>query len=355
MIGKNEVNDMKRYLPLLLTLALTGCAQTTTGAQEVAQETPVEAQDNVQEVQEAQETEANDPDAAEMVSRGFLLASDYGRMLTVNGSTDVIKGSYRAGNNYYAKSLRACLTNMSEVNGNGGYHLDGMAEPMDLKPADLLWADDFTGLKVGGNTVTGTLKAGVLTDNSVPVTITFNSGVVEKMEGEGIKMETDLDSFPTDWLSDDDTFTYYYGSDDMLKTTRDHAYDFSSLGEDEILRLGKEYGRVSDGLVFHLTYDIYMNGYDEEIGGGVSRPAYVDTDTLTLNDIHVSPMLRYGDVKGYTLGDIGLEMKALSEYQLKQDPSAENKRRASDKWYKSGAGTYGLPRWYHDLVFGEME
>ena len=64
----------------------------------------MEAQDTVQEVQEAQETEANDPDAAEMVSRGFFLASDYGRMLTVNGSTDVIKGSYRAGNNYYAKS-----------------------------------------------------------------------------------------------------------------------------------------------------------------------------------------------------------------------------------------------------------
>ena len=69
----------------------------------------------------------------------------------------------------------------------------------------------------------------------------------------------------------------------------------------------------------------------------------------------VSPLIRYGDIEGHTLGDLSETMRRLRQYQVKENPSTENKKRSSDKWFTIGSDTNGLPRWYYDAVYGDYE
>ena len=317
----------RKILILTMAVLLTGCGQVEAKQVSKAETQETSAQETPEEGSTQESTE-NDPAAALVVNKGFLIASDYDRTLTVGDETRTIKGSWTVGNPlsdsavFYAKGLRAEINNATRTKNDT---LDYSAYPTDLDPVDVLNADDFKGLKMEGDTITGQLSSSFAEG---PCTIILDpaTGAVKEMTADGLKLETDLDSFPEDWLDDSSTFTYYGGSDDMLITTMDHAYDFESLGEERILELAKEYGEIKDG---DLTFHLMCNPYVEE---------------PTLDDVYISPLLKYGDIKGHTLGDLGLEAKALQEYKAKVNP--DNLRDFT--YYK--AGTYGLPEWYYDAA-----
>ena len=210
----NNNNNKKRVTAIIMSALLAaglmmGCgAKADAGGTYAAQEAPG-SDVNEQVVQEvtAQGTEAQDPassepaeaqessvEAIQLVNAGFIKASAYTRTLTIDGQTREIKGSYSGGHNFYDKPMRLELMNGKKavVQGNGAEHKDYSAVALNnLDPVDLMGADNFTGLEVEGDTVTGTHK-----ESGKQVTMTFQDGILTGMEGDGISLKTDLDSFP---------------------------------------------------------------------------------------------------------------------------------------------------------------
>ncbi len=361
---------MKRLFPVLIALIITGCGtsqadvtpKTSTENTEVSTEVSTESTEvstESTEVSTNTSTETiveNDPEVALMVNKAFLMASDYERTLETDTSKK-IKGSTKVGDQYNVKSLRMFFMSGREaiVQGSGDKIMNYAAYPLKMDPIDIIDSEDFSGLKKEGDVITGNYIGEALPQGEV--TLTLKDGILSEAKGEGFKLSTDFNTFPKEWLSDDDTFTVYEGSPEMLTLTGTSTYKFDNA--EEIVELGKNYSACTDegnGVTFHLTYDKYKNGVDEELEkSGINAPNYVDPETLTLDDIYISKLFRYGDMKGHTLGDVGEIMYSLRQFQLSQNDSILNKKRSSDKWFSVGSDTEGLPRWYFELVYGDFE
>ena len=371
MIDKNEVNDMKKYIAILLALALTGCGAAGSGT-EIApnadqnstpmqeEETTAVVSEEATEAENGAAAEDNDPKAATIVDMAFRRASAYERTLVVNGESRTIKGSYHDdgyrglhdSRSYYDKPMRLVLTEgqiMTDSNKNEFYEYTAYAID-GLDPIDLMSSKDFTGLNGAGNVITGYTDA---FGENIECTMTIENGILMELSADGISLTTDLDSFPSEWLSDRDLFHISEGNEYLLDKSGEAAFDFEAAGTEQIIKWAAEDTTLKDegnGVTFRLTYD-----HPTRTEGPTTWELKLDETELTLDDIYIDPVFNYGEMKDHTLGEVGDIMKNLREYQLKMNDSTQNKKQASDKWFVIGNDTNGLPRWYYELRYGTYE
>ena len=134
------------------------------------------------------------------------------------------------------------------------------------------------------------------------------------------------------------------GSDELMKTTGESTYDFSSLGEDTILQWAREGKGDTDtnGFKFRFTYTDLI----QEVGC-----EYIDPDTITIEDVYIDPFLYYGDFK--TLGDVNKTVRRFNEWKYSVTGSDEDKKMTREKHYKAYDRTDGLPEWYYDHFYND--
>jgi hypothetical protein len=183
--------------------------------------------------------------------------------------------------------------------------------------------------------------------------MTIENGILKELSADGISLTTDLNSFPTDWLSDYDLFHISEGNEALLDKSGEASFDFEAAGSEQIIMWAADDTTLTDdgnGVTFRLTYD-----HPTRTEGPTTWELKLDASELTLDDIYIDPVFNYGEMKDHTLGEVGDIMKRLREYQLKVNDSVQNKKQASDKWFTIGLDTMGMPRWYYELRYGTYE